>query len=78
MRSVYIEFNLNEGRKTKIFELFGPYTVAADDIMIIADKYIMNKNIGEQSYDINIKVYEGISRNSIAEAELDLSNREIS
>jgi hypothetical protein len=74
--SVYIEFNLNDGKTTKIFELFGPYKIDANDIMVIADKYKLADNIGGKTYNMTIKVYSSINMISRTADILDLGERQ--
>jgi hypothetical protein len=76
LKDVYIEFNLNEGSHTKLFELYGPYNVSANDIFIIADKYLLNNELGGKNYTIKMKVYSNLSKISESENILDLTEKE--
>jgi len=54
-KNINIEFNINKARKTVIAEYFGPYTIPANEVVILAQEYKVSNDI-KGDYTINAKM----------------------
>jgi hypothetical protein len=76
LKDAYIEFNLNDGKTTKIFELYGPYDISQDNLFVIANKYGLSNEIGGKNYNLTIKVYSKLTGITGSSSIFDLTERE--
>ena len=76
LKDVYIEFNLNDGKTTRIFELHGPYVIPQDNLFLIADTYRLADDIGGKNYSLTMKVYSKITGITVSSNNFDLTERE--
>ena len=74
---IMIEFDLNDGKNTIIYDYFGPYNADIQGKLIIAQRYHFNNQIGGKVYDMHIRVYKGLTQIDESYGKLDLTNKTV-
>jgi len=65
MKNTFIEFNLNDGRKTTLAELYGPYNFPEDKVAILAQEYKLNKKLIGKEFEMKANINNGKYSNEV-------------
>lgn len=74
---VMIEFSINDGKNTVIYDYFGPYNADSQGKILIAQKYHFGDQIDGKVYDMHIRAYNGLAEIGEASGKLDLTNKTV-
>jgi hypothetical protein len=75
--NIMVEFDLNDGHNTVVYDYFGPYTADSDGKLIIAQRYHFSDYIGGKVYDMHVRVYNGFTLVYETDGKLDLTQKPV-